>query len=73
MPIKLDPDAFYDADSVRNLLEVTSHTIGKACRSGDLRCSEQCGRKMFRGKWLIDWIEGRGDQRREGEVQHARA
>lgn len=71
MPIKIDPDAFYDARSVRALLGVTSHAIGKACRGGELQFNDLPGRRMFRGEWLIDWLEGRSRENMNREVRHA--
>lgn len=54
----IDPNAFYDQEKLRVLLDLSNRAIGDACRSKRLRFTQQAGRRFFRGSWIIAWLEG---------------
>jgi hypothetical protein len=41
-------------------LGVAKMTLEKARRSGQLRSTRKGHRMLYRGQWVIDWLEGRG-------------
>ncbi len=59
---EIKSDCYYDVDAVRRLLGLSVKAIGTACRSGELRSSERCGRRFFRGSWLIDWLDNANEK-----------
>ena len=61
MGYQIDPNTFYEKHDVRRLTKVSSHAIGAAVRAGELRASKIGSRQVFKGQWLIDWLEGNGD------------
>lgn len=61
-PFFIEPDGFYDTDSVATICELSIRSIGDACRAGELRHTERAGRRFFRGSWLIEWLEGQEGQ-----------
>ena len=63
-PIRIDPQAFYDASAVRLLLRVTSAALTNARKTGALRGCRRGTQTFFKGQWLLDWLE-RGDAREE--------
>ena len=56
-PFKIDPDAVYVDSDVRLGLSLTSATLSRARREGKLRFSRKGHTILYRGQWLIDWLE----------------
>jgi len=54
----IDAEAYYDQADIRRLLRISSRALGAAIRAGELRHTEIAGRRLYRGQWLIDWLEG---------------
>ncbi len=57
-PARIDPDGIYHDGEARLLLGLTDATMRRARREGHLRFSRQGTRTIYRGQWLIDWLEG---------------
>ena len=55
--IHIDPDCIYLDGDVRFALDLTSATLARARRDGRLRFTRQGHSVIYRGRWLIDWIE----------------
>ena len=53
---EIKPDCFYDLPAVRRLLGLSTKAINKACRDG-LRSNGRLGERLFKGAWLIEWLE----------------
>lgn len=57
-PIRIDPDAYYTAQHVQDMFGVSIRAIGDACRSEALKSKVRAGKRIIRGAWLIEWLEG---------------
>jgi hypothetical protein len=56
-PVKLDPDAYYITEAVLTAIPwMKASTLRREIRLGRLRAAERCGRHLFRGQWLLDWL-----------------
>lgn len=53
----IDPDAIYDDGTLVLALGLTFATLGRARRAGELRYTRKGKRVLYRGQWLIDWLE----------------
>lgn len=54
---EIKPECYYDILALRRTLGLSAIAIGKACRSGELRYSDRGGKKIFRGSWVVAWLE----------------
>jgi hypothetical protein len=57
-PITIDPDAWYSDGQARILLGLAGATLTRARRSGDLRHTKVGHRILYRGAWLVEWLNG---------------
>ncbi len=55
---RFDADAVYTDGQLRLLLGLTSATLGRARRNGKLRYSRQGHRILYRGSWILSWLDG---------------
>ncbi len=56
-PPRIDPEAIYHNGDVGLLLGLTSATLARARRTKLLRYSRQGHAILYRGQWLVDWLE----------------
>jgi hypothetical protein len=56
-PIIIDPAAFYDDWSLSEALGIPLGTIAAARRSGALRCVVRGKRTLYRGSWVLSWLD----------------
>ena len=66
VPARIDPDGVYSDGDVRLLLGLSSSALSRARREGALRFSRQGNSLLYRGVWLLDWLERDADQRSQG-------
>ncbi len=59
-PLKIHPEAVYDAASLC-LAGFSLGTLAKARRAGRLRFAKHGSRIIYRGAWLIEWLEAEAD------------
>lgn len=57
VPVRIDPDGIYDDGQTRLLLGLTDATMRRARREGQLRFTRQGRVLLYRGSWLLDWLE----------------
>ena len=62
---KVDPDAIYDDAALALGLGVTQSTLARARRTGELRSTRKGRRVLYRGEWIIAWLEGNATQRQQ--------
>lgn len=65
MPARIDPDGIYHDSQARLVLGLASATLARARREGRLRYSRQGKRILYRGQWLLDWLEADAANRQE--------
>ncbi len=56
-PIRIDPDAIYDDGALVLTLGLTHAAIARARRNKRLRYTRNGRRILYRGQWIIDWLE----------------
>lgn len=55
-PARIDPDGIYHDGDARLLLGLTSATMVSARRGGKLRFTRKGRSILYRGQWLLDWL-----------------
>ncbi len=53
----IEPNRFYFQSEVRKLLGVSSKAICEAVREQRLRASKIGTNKLYKGEWLLAWLE----------------
>jgi hypothetical protein len=53
---RIDPDAIYDDGALVLSLGVTSATLGRARRQGQLRYRRAGKRALYLGRWVLAWL-----------------
>jgi hypothetical protein len=56
-PVLIEPEAIYDDGSLRQTLGLTFSTLAASRRTGALRYTRQGKRTLYRGSWILDWLE----------------
>jgi len=67
-PIRIEPDAIYDDGAIILSLGITHSALTQARRSGNLRFNRSGKRVLYRGQWILDWLEN-GAISREGGLK----
>lgn len=70
-PPRIDPGAVYSDGDLRLMLGVSSAALARARRSGQLRYSRPGRSVLYRGQWVIDWLEGDANQRPQRHQEEA--
>ena len=53
----IHPNAVYTDGEIRLALSLTSATLARARRERKLRFTRQGRQFLYRGQWLLDWLE----------------
>ncbi|HEV8066212.1 MAG TPA: hypothetical protein VGP76_00650 [Planctomycetaceae bacterium] len=56
-PPRIDANAVYTDGDLRLSLDLTSATTSRARRTGRLRYTRQGRTILYRGLWVLDWLE----------------
>jgi hypothetical protein len=56
-PVLIEPEALYDDGALHQALGLTPSTLAAARRSGALRFSRQGKRILYKGVWVLSWLE----------------
>jgi hypothetical protein len=56
-PVLIEPEALYDDGALRQALGLTSAALTAARRAGTLRHTRQGKRTLYKGAWILDWLE----------------
>ena len=56
-PFIIEQDALYDDGALRHAVGLTEATLATARRRGALRFSRQGKRILYRGSWVLAWLE----------------
>lgn len=70
-PFLIQADAVYTDGEVRLALDVTSSALALARRQQRLRFTRQGRTILYRGQWLLDWLEKDSTQNSQREVSRA--
>jgi hypothetical protein len=63
-PVLIQSEALYDDRALRQALGLTPSALAAARRSGALRFSRQGKRILYKGAWVLEWLES--DANRHG-------
>lgn len=56
-PVRIEPESFYDGAAIYQALGLTAGTLAAGRRSGLLRFSRRGNRVIYKGAWLLAWLE----------------
>jgi hypothetical protein len=56
-PVMIEPEALYDDGALRQALGLTPAALAAARRAGRLRFCRQGKRTLYRGSWILSWLE----------------
>ena len=56
-PVTISTDALYDDGALHRLLALTTATLAAARRSGRLRHTRQGQRTLYKGSWILEWLD----------------
>jgi hypothetical protein len=65
-PARIDPDGIYHEGHACLLLDLPSATLIRARRDGRLRFTRQGRRVLYRGRWLLEWLDADAQQSAAG-------
>jgi hypothetical protein len=55
---RLEPDHFYDEPALRTTMGLRYNTMRRARLDGQLRSTRRGGAILYRGDWVMAWLEG---------------
>jgi hypothetical protein len=61
-PVLIEPDAIYDDGALRQTVGLKPSALATARRSGLLRHARIGQRTVYRGEWIIEWINSASTQ-----------
>ncbi len=56
-PVLIEPDALYDDAALRHAIGLSPARLAAARRSGSLRHTRQGKRTLYKGAWVLEWLE----------------
>ena len=56
-PVLIEPKSLLDDGALRQTLGLTPSTLATARRSGALRFTRQGKRILYKGEWVLSWLE----------------
>jgi hypothetical protein len=66
-PVRIDPESLLDDGSLRQVLGLTPSTLAAARRRGSLRYTRQGKRILYKGAWVLAWLEAEPNANRPRE------
>ncbi len=57
----IEPAGFYDDLAVKRLLDISEQDQKKGRDFGDLKYTKKGRQILYRGQWLIDWLQPEAD------------
>jgi hypothetical protein len=65
-PVLIAPEALYDDGSLRQALGLAPATLAAARRAGTLRFTRTGKRTLYKGEWILAWLESLATRPEEG-------
>jgi hypothetical protein len=62
-PVRIEPDSIYDDGSLRQALGLTPAALAAARRAGLLRYTRSGKRILYRGSWVLAWLDAPSAQK----------
>ena len=56
-PLSIDPESIFDREAVETTLGIAESTLRAARKSGRLKFMKLGHRVLYKGCWLLEWIE----------------
>jgi hypothetical protein len=56
-PVMIEPEALYDDTALHQALGLTPATLAAGRRAGTLRHARKGKRTLYKGAWVLDWLE----------------
>jgi hypothetical protein len=61
-PVRIEPEALYDDSALRQAIGLSPSTLAAARRSGALRFTRRGKRTLYKGAWILAWLESDADR-----------
>jgi hypothetical protein len=65
-PVLIEPEALYDDGALRQALGLTAATLAAARRVGTLRYTRTGRRTLYKGEWILAWLESVATRTEDG-------
>ena len=65
-PVSIEPEAVYDDGALRQTLGLTPAALAAARRAGVLRFMRTGKRTLYKGAWILAWLESVAARPEEG-------
>jgi hypothetical protein len=56
-PVRIEPEALYDDGALRQSLGLTAAALASARRTGSLRYTRTGKRILYKGAWVLSWLD----------------
>ncbi|MGA2701532.1 MAG: hypothetical protein ABSH35_10600 [Isosphaeraceae bacterium] len=63
-PVRIEPEALYDDGALRQALGLTARALAAARRAGLLRFTRQGKRTLYKGAWILAWLDATPESHR---------
>jgi hypothetical protein len=71
-PVLIESEALYDDGALRQSLGLTPATLAAARRAGTLRHTRQGKRTLYKGAWVLAWLESESAPARPGKARRSK-
>lgn len=61
-PARIDPEGIYAEGDIRRMLQLSEQDLRRARKLGLLRFVRNGHGRIYRGQWILDWIEAAAEQ-----------
>jgi hypothetical protein len=56
-PVRIEPEALYDDGALHQAIGLSTATLAAARRSGALRHTRRGNLTLYKGAWILAWLE----------------
>jgi hypothetical protein len=71
-PVMIEPEALYDDAALRQALGLTPAALAAARRIGVLRYTRKGKRTLYKGAWILAWLEAEATPRSDSHEADGR-
>jgi hypothetical protein len=71
-PVTIETEALYDDGSLYQALGLTPTTLANARRAGSLRFTRQGKRTLYKGAWILAWLDSKAGPSDRCQTPHTR-
>jgi hypothetical protein len=68
-PVCIEPNGLYDDTSLYEALGLTPNALASARRKGTLRYARQGKRTLYKGEWILAWLDSTATKSHEPQPE----